>query len=125
MTVKISGDGGNSLLLGLNKNQKARRSKDNAKGTTQAEDRVSFSSVLQSVDKSQETTSATAADNAEPVAFSPVLPGVELSAPASTGAGDARAARVAELKAQVADGSYRPDLNKVAASLLQFVAERS
>ena len=38
--------------------------------------------------------------------------------------GDAeRAARVQELKAQVASGQYEPDLNKVASSLLQFLVE--
>lgn len=124
MTVKISGDGGFGPLQGLNKGQKAQRSKDSEKSQSQPTDKVSFSSVLQSMSRPQDVTSASATTIAEPVAFSTVLPGVELngSAPASTG--DARAARVAELKSQVAEGSYRPDLNKVAASLLQFVAER-
>jgi negative regulator of flagellin synthesis FlgM len=31
--------------------------------------------------------------------------------------------RVQELKAQIADGSYQPDLNKVATSLMQFLLE--
>ena len=31
--------------------------------------------------------------------------------------------RVQELKAQIADGSYQPDLNKVASSLMQFLLE--
>lgn len=35
----------------------------------------------------------------------------------------ARAARVQELKAQVANGQYEPDLNKVASSLLRFLVE--
>jgi negative regulator of flagellin synthesis FlgM len=34
-----------------------------------------------------------------------------------------RSARVAELKQQVADGSYQPDLKKVAGSMLQFLAQ--
>jgi len=34
-----------------------------------------------------------------------------------------RANKIAELKLQVADGSYKPDLKKVASSLLQFLAE--
>jgi len=41
-------------------------------------------------------------------------------------AGDAntdRAERVAEIKQQVANGSYEPDLNKVASNLLQFLME--
>ena len=35
----------------------------------------------------------------------------------------ARAARVQELKAQVASGQYPPDLTRVASSLLKFLAE--
>lgn len=126
MTVKISGDGGLGPLLGLNKGQKTQRSKDGEKSQTQTTDRVSFSSVLQSMNRTQDAAPTAGAGSAESVAFSPVLPDVQLSGASSTSAAtDARAARVAELKAQVADGSYRPDLNKVAASLLQFVAERS
>ncbi|PIE59688.1 MAG: hypothetical protein CSA32_02555 [Desulfobulbus propionicus] len=34
-----------------------------------------------------------------------------------------RAIRVAELKAQVTEGSYEPDLDKVASSLLKFLVE--
>ncbi len=34
-----------------------------------------------------------------------------------------RAARVEQLKAQVNSGSYEPDLNKVASSLLKFLVE--
>jgi len=35
----------------------------------------------------------------------------------------ARASKIEELKLQVADGSYQPDLKKVASSLLTFLAE--
>ena len=63
-------------------------------GATQEGDQVEFSSVLQDVNKAQAS------------------------------AGDAnRAERVEELKAQVANGSYEPDLSKVASSLLQFLME--
>ncbi|MCL1980702.1 MAG: flagellar biosynthesis anti-sigma factor FlgM [Proteobacteria bacterium] len=34
-----------------------------------------------------------------------------------------RAARVQELKTQIASGQYEPDLNKVASSLLRFLVE--
>ncbi len=61
-------------------------------------DRVNFSSVLQEVNKAK---AASAAPDTE------------------------RAQRIAALKAQVADGSYRPDLNKVAESLVKFIAEES
>ncbi|MGL1931424.1 MAG: flagellar biosynthesis anti-sigma factor FlgM [Desulfotalea sp.] len=35
-----------------------------------------------------------------------------------------RAERVAELKAQVASGSYQPDMKQVSTSLLSFLTER-
>lgn len=61
---------------------------------TQDAAQVEFSSVLQDVNKAQMTT-----DNSS------------------------RTAKVEELKAQVANGSYEPDLSKVASSLLQFLME--
>jgi negative regulator of flagellin synthesis FlgM len=63
-------------------------------GATQEGDQVEFSSVLQDVNKAQAS------------------------------AGDTnREERVEELRAQVASGSYEPDLTKVASSLLQFLME--
>lgn len=62
-------------------------------GATQEGDQVEFSSVLQDVNKAQ------------------------------AAAGSNRTERVEELKAQVANGSYEPDLSKVASSLLQFLME--
>jgi len=58
-------------------------------------DRVDFSSVLQEVSKTRETS---AAENTE------------------------RTKKLASLQAQIANGSYRPDLEKVAESLLDFMA---
>jgi len=67
---------------------------DKKAGATQEGDQVEFSSILQDVKKGQ------------------------------SGSGDSnRAERVEELKAQIANGSYEPDLNKVASSLLQFLME--
>lgn len=63
-------------------------------GSMQEADQVQFSSVLQDVHKAQ-----AGADNS------------------------GRAEKVAELKAQIANGSYEPDLNKVASNLLQFLME--
>ena len=63
-------------------------------GATQESDQVEFSSVLQDVNKAQASSEDTN-----------------------------RTERVAELKAQVANGSYEPDLSKVASSLLQFLME--
>ncbi|MGD9949501.1 MAG: flagellar biosynthesis anti-sigma factor FlgM [Desulfobulbus sp.] len=59
----------------------------------------------------------------EGVSFSSALEGAT-STQASGKVGDAeRAARVQELKAQVASGEYEPDLNQVASSLLKFLVE--
>lgn len=61
------------------------------------------------------------AQDGDQVEFSSVLNDVHnaQSAPEDS----SRTERVAELKAQVANGSYEPDLNKVATSLLQFLME--
>ena len=62
---------------------------------TEAKEGASFSSALQGASNGQA-----------------VAPGEET-----------RAARVQELKDQVANGTYDPDLNKVASSLLKFLVE--
>ncbi|MDO3378049.1 flagellar biosynthesis anti-sigma factor FlgM [Geoalkalibacter halelectricus] len=65
-------------------------------GAAQAKDKVDFSSVLQQVNKAKE----------------------------SKGMADVqRAEKVASLKAQIAAGTYRPDLHKVAESLLKHIRE--
>jgi negative regulator of flagellin synthesis FlgM len=66
----------------------------------------------------KQTDAATGGDQVE---FSAVLQDVNNAQ--SVSGDDSRAERVAELKAQVANGSYEPDLNKVASSLLQFLME--
>ncbi|MBU0943444.1 MAG: flagellar biosynthesis anti-sigma factor FlgM [Proteobacteria bacterium] len=63
-------------------------------GPMQEGDQVQFSSVLQDVHKMQ-----------------------------AGGDNSGRAEKVAELKAQISNGSYEPDLNKVASNLLQFLME--
>lgn len=93
MSVKFIGVGGPGQIGSLKKTQKT--STDNKTEGTQA-DKVEFSAVLQDVHKAQ---SAKPSSNSE------------------------RTERVAELKAQVANGSYKPDLEKVASSLLQFLIE--
>ncbi|MEJ2200547.1 MAG: flagellar biosynthesis anti-sigma factor FlgM [Desulfuromonadaceae bacterium] len=93
MTDKI--DFGKSIgpIGGLNKARKVETTKAEAgKATT---DRVDFSSVLQEVNKTRETSMTS---NVE------------------------RNQKVAALKAQVESGSYRPDLEKVASSLVAFLA---
>jgi len=94
MSVDFFGVGGPSQIGDIKKPQKAQANKKTE--STQGNDQVQFSSVLQDVNKAQE---AGASSNSE------------------------RAARVQELKAQIADGSYKPDLNKVASSLLEFLIQ--
>lgn len=61
-------------------------------------------------------------DGTDRVDFSSVLSDVNRVREAANTPDAARAQRVQELKAQVASGSYRPDLEKVASSLLNFIA---
>ncbi|WP_305046872.1 flagellar biosynthesis anti-sigma factor FlgM [Geoalkalibacter sp.] len=61
-----------------------------------ATDKVDFSSVLQQVNKAKESPAMADAQRAE---------------------------KVAALKAQIAAGTYRPDLHQVAASLLKYITE--
>ncbi len=93
MSVEFRGVAGLGQIGNIKKTGKAQS--DAKAGSTQGSDQVQFSSVLQDVNKAQ----AGADENSD------------------------RAQRVAELKEQVANGSYEPDLNKVASSLLQFLME--
>lgn len=65
-------------------------------GASAPADKVNFSSVLQQVNKAKETPAMVDAQRAE---------------------------KVAAIKAQIAAGTYRPDMHKVAESLLKFIAE--
>ncbi len=93
MSVEFFGVGGPGQIGNLKKSQNTQIDKNN-KAT--GEDKVQFSSVLQDVHKAQ---GAMKTDDTE------------------------RAERIQEIKEQIADGSYEPDLNKVSASLLQFLVE--
>lgn len=93
MSVEFLGVGGLGQIGSIKKTDKAQAGIKS--GSAQETDQVQFSSVLQDVNKAQ-------AGNTE---------------------NSGRAERVAELKAQVANGSYEPDLNKVASNLLQFLME--
>lgn len=57
------------------------------------------------------------------VEFSSVLQDVNKAKAAGASGSTERAARIQELKAQIKEGSYEPDLGKVSASLLQFLVE--
>ncbi|HEB49721.1 MAG TPA: flagellar biosynthesis anti-sigma factor FlgM [Desulfobulbus sp.] len=63
------------------------------------------------------------AGGAEGTSFSSALQGANQMQAATHTDQAERAARVQALKEQVANGSYEPDLNKVASSLLKFLVE--
>jgi len=58
------------------------------------------------------------------VVFSDILQEMNRAQEGQMVADGGRAEKVAALKAQVANGSYQPDLNKVASSLVQFLQGR-
>ncbi len=120
MTIKISGDKGLSPLDGLKKSQKVQSGKEKDKSA--GSDKVSFSSALQQATQAQESKGAARTDSMEKVAFSPLA--LELNQVQEGGSVEeiSRRQKIAALKEQIAEGSYQPDLNKVAASLLKFVA---
>ena len=93
MSVEFFGVGGPSQIGNLKKSDKT---SSESKSISSGEDTVQFSSVLQEVNKAQAT---------------------------SPSANTERADKVQELKAQIQNGSYEPDLQKVSSSLLQFLVE--
>ncbi len=92
MVDRIIGNKGFGPLANMNRTGKVGESKKN--DSAKGSDRVDFSSALQNATKAQ--------------------------APVSTQE-SARAEKVQALKAQVQNGTYKPDLDKVAASLLPFI----
>ena len=73
--------------------------------------------------RSGETQKSGKADNTQGASFSSALKGASQATAVGDVTKSERAARVEELKAQVANGTYEPDLNKVASSLLKFLVE--
>lgn len=120
MDMKIQGDKG---LLPPNQVKRTRNKGDATEVKPgQAEDKVTFSSVLQQASKSGGVVAPPA--NAGIEGLRPPMLEPAGAAEATTPTQDVeRSARVAELKQQVADGSYQPDLKKVAGSMLQFLAQ--
>ena len=80
-----------------------------------------------SAKKTSKTEPGKAADSSksDQVEFSSVLKDVHESTPSQSAEAAKRAERVAELKEQVASGSYEPDIQKVATSLLQYLVENN
>jgi len=93
MSIEFFGVGGPPNIGGVKKTPKSEAGKT---GEGSKASQVEFSSVLQDVHKAQSGSSTEETE---------------------------RAARVQQLKQQVADGSYAPDIQKVASSLLQFLVE--
>ena len=94
MSIEFFGVGGPNQIGNVKKAQKPQA--DTKTETKTKTDQVQFSSVLQDVHKAQAAKGSSSTTRAE---------------------------RVQELKAQIAQGSYQPDLEKVATSLLQFMFE--
>lgn len=96
MVDKIIGGKGFGPLGNVNRSGKAGAAKQSAAaGKT---DRVDFSSALQNASKAQATSSTQQS---------------------------ARAEKLQALKAQIDSGTYKPDLEKVASSLLPFILKDS
>lgn len=93
MSVEFFGVGGPGQIGNLKKSQQVQTDK---KAEIGGEDKVQFSSVLQDVNKAKATAQSSDAERTE---------------------------RIQQLKAQIQEGSYEPDLKKVSASLLQFLVE--
>jgi len=93
MSIEFRGVGGLGQIGNIKNSGKAQA--EAKPGAAKGKDEVQFSSVLQDVNKAQSGSD----ENTD------------------------RAERVAELKQQVANGSYEPNLNKVASNLLQFLME--
>ncbi|MDY0212104.1 MAG: flagellar biosynthesis anti-sigma factor FlgM [Desulfuromonadaceae bacterium] len=121
MDMKIQGDKG---ILQSNQVKRAQKSVD-ADQSRQGEDKVSFSSILRQAGKVggvvvPPTTSAIEGLRA------PVTENVTPTEGVTAGVSDMdvqRSTKVAELKQQIAEGSYQPDINKVAGSLVRFLAQ--
>ena len=96
MVDKIYGNKGFGPLGSINRNSNAEKSRKNETGKNT--DRVDFSSALQNAGK------------------------VQAAAPTQEAA---RAEKIQALKAQIENGTYQPDLEKVASSLLPFLLKDS
>jgi len=78
---------------------------------------------LNRVGKSADAQKAGKSESKDGISFASALQGAAMAQGIGKTGDAERAARVQELKAQVASGQYEPDLNKVASSLLRFLVE--
>lgn len=120
MDMKIQGDKG---LLQPNQVKRTQGRTESAEARQdQGKDKASFSSVLQQASKSGGVVAPPA--NAGIEGLRPPMLEPTAATEAVTQTDDVqRSERVAELKQQVSEGSYQPDLKKVGGSLLQFLAQ--
>ncbi|MDY0191432.1 MAG: flagellar biosynthesis anti-sigma factor FlgM [Desulfuromonas sp.] len=121
MTMRINND---KSLLQQSALNKVRTDQSGAKEPAKAQntDKVSFSSVLQQASQTQQLSPPVgnqSIDGLNPALLNTPTYVQDVSETQET----ARASKIEELKLQVADGSYQPDLKKVASSLLTFLAE--
>lgn len=93
MSIEFFGVGGPGQIGKLKKSQQVQTDK---KAEASGVDKVQFSSVLQDVNRAKNADQSSDAERAE---------------------------RIQQIKAQIKEGSYAPDLHKVSASLLQFLVE--
>jgi len=98
MVDSISGNKGLGPLGNINRADNVAGAKK--AGSGKATDRVDFSSALQNASKAQETSATK-----------------EASATQET----ARSEKIQALKTQIENGTYKPDLNKVASSMMPFL----
>jgi len=77
---------------------------------------------LNKISPSGDAQKAAKSEGKEGVSFASALQGAGMTQGVGKAEDAERAARVMELKTQVASGQYEPDLNKVASSLLRFLA---
>lgn len=121
MTMRISGDQG-MIQQGSVKKVQAKQESVADTGKGQAVDKVSFSAVLQQVSQTQGAAMPAPSRPIEGLTAPLLNTPTYVQDVAETQEAE-RASKVEELKLQVADGSYQPDLKKVATSLLTFMAE--
>ncbi len=93
MVDKINGNSGFGPLNNVSRTGKKTA---NQNASASKSDSISFSSALENASKTQETTATQ---------------------------DTARAEKIQALKAQIQDGTYKPDLDKVAASVLPFLTK--
>jgi negative regulator of flagellin synthesis FlgM len=73
--------------------------------------------------KTPVSSSSGNATRSDSVQFSEVLQNISKPNQVAAASASPRAERIQALKAQIAAGEYRPDLEKVASSLLKFLVE--